>query len=300
MAANSAAKHLPRLHCPPTMSPSPPHTHTHKRPFRHDPHHQQSLTSYFSPILSSSSASTSPSVLSTTNASLLPSIQTSLLHVGMRVRKSIGDGYKLQTPMSSLKSTNTMPQARVLLRNGYLEKEDDSWSIQRDSTVPSEEDLPGLLFPDEEEEEEDGWPSSQESNLSSSRIPSPSSHLPPSRTSTRKRIWQDEDDGNDGEGGSNEKEDIAFTALNYVPTNSNDSHNTMQIDRYPQISPQVRAAALPKIRRKRAVSSQELGKVSALSAVAPRGRREVNTSSRHGPDFEDAAFFRAEEWMDIE
>ncbi|KFZ14844.1 hypothetical protein V502_05870 [Pseudogymnoascus sp. VKM F-4520 (FW-2644)] len=73
----------------------PTSTHQAKRPYAgtHSQHHQSSITSYFP---SPSGAAPSPTtVRNTSSPPVLPAtVQSSLLNVGMRVRKSVPEGYK--------------------------------------------------------------------------------------------------------------------------------------------------------------------------------------------------------------
>ncbi|OBT77755.1 hypothetical protein VF21_03833 [Pseudogymnoascus sp. 05NY08] len=73
----------------------PSSTHQSKRPYAgtHSQHHQSSITSYFP---SPSGAAPSPTtVRNASSPPVLPAtVQSSLLNVGMRVRKSVPEGYK--------------------------------------------------------------------------------------------------------------------------------------------------------------------------------------------------------------
>lgn len=73
----------------------PSSTHQAKRPYAgtHSQHHQSSITSYFP---SHSGAAPSPTtVRNASSPPVLPAtVQSSLLNVGMRVRKSVPEGYK--------------------------------------------------------------------------------------------------------------------------------------------------------------------------------------------------------------
>jgi hypothetical protein len=73
----------------------PSSTHQAKRPYAgtHSQHHQSSITSYFP---SPSGAAPSPTtVRNASSPPVLPAtVQSSLLNVGMRVRKSVPEGYK--------------------------------------------------------------------------------------------------------------------------------------------------------------------------------------------------------------
>ena len=148
------------------------------------------------------------------------------------------------------------------------------WGIQRDGGVapPSEEDLPGLLFPDEEEEE--GWPSSQESNSSVVLI----LKAEPPPTIARKRIWRDDSEDyeyEEEEKTDQNKDELGFSGLHKTPTNGNAAQGDTQL----------RTLAQPRPHRKRTYEKRA-------------GRRgDMDTRAA---DFEDAAFFRAEEWMDVE
>ena len=102
-------------------------------------------------------------------APLPASIQTSLLNVGMRIRKSVPEGYK--TRPKSPPTTNSYSPFRVegnlhrsysstgllpycgILKTGNIEQEQ----------TPSFDDLPPLISHDEDD---GGFPSSQESTLS--------------------------------------------------------------------------------------------------------------------------------------
>ncbi|OBT67788.1 hypothetical protein VE03_03472 [Pseudogymnoascus sp. 23342-1-I1] len=73
----------------------PTSTHQAKRPYAgtHSQHHQSSITSYFpSP---SGGVPSQPTIRNTSSPPVLPAtVQSSLLNVGMRVRKSVPEGYK--------------------------------------------------------------------------------------------------------------------------------------------------------------------------------------------------------------
>ncbi|KFY15021.1 hypothetical protein V492_02274 [Pseudogymnoascus sp. VKM F-4246] len=89
----------------------PSSTHQAKRPYAgtHSQHHQSSITSYFP---SPSGAAPSPTtVRNASSPPVLPAtVQSSLLNVGMRVRKSVPEGYKTGTYSSfALFSDQTPP-----------------------------------------------------------------------------------------------------------------------------------------------------------------------------------------------
>lgn len=177
---------------------------TFKRPF------QPSIGSYFGRLSNDADCpvtptSSPPSILVPT----LPStIQSSLLNVGMRIRKSVPEGYKTKRKMadsaaiapggsSTAEDMNTsdrpspqgytglVPYCGILKVGGYA---------AQPIPVPTEEDLPPLHFDDDQWSS--SFPSSQESNTSSvaSVVTSKPEFLP----SIKKRRREEADDENLG------------------------------------------------------------------------------------------------------
>ncbi|KAG7010010.1 hypothetical protein G7Y79_00001g002820 [Physcia stellaris] len=152
-------------------------TRSVKRPFRHNPRHD-----------------TAPAP----HAPQLPAtIQTSLLSVGMRIRKSVSEGYQ-NTALKASKSAQLtqstgscrqnlgvaapglMPYCGIL-RTGNLvqQQEEEEEEKERDRELDDDDEVPALEW------DLDGYPSSQESTATVSRHP-------PVKA-PGKRCYQDED-----------------------------------------------------------------------------------------------------------
>jgi Ribonucleotide reductase inhibitor len=89
-------------------------THQAKRPYTGS---QPSITSYFSSSNNQEQYLTSSPTTYTSNVPLLPpNVQSNLLQVGMRIRKSVPEGYKTGTPYSgfSLFADNNSPASPYL------------------------------------------------------------------------------------------------------------------------------------------------------------------------------------------
>ncbi|KAJ5535725.1 hypothetical protein N7513_008911 [Penicillium frequentans] len=88
---------------------------------------QPSITSYFSAGSTAPNATVSHNHYSTATFSATPvvpaKVQSSLLSVGMRVRKSVADGYKTQISLEKEKAVPAMnaPVAHTYTTNGYSE-----------------------------------------------------------------------------------------------------------------------------------------------------------------------------------
>ncbi|KFY28884.1 hypothetical protein V493_02702 [Pseudogymnoascus sp. VKM F-4281 (FW-2241)] len=92
----------------------PASTHQAKRPYAgtHSQHHQSSITSYF-PSPSGGAAPSQTTVRNTSSPPVLPAtVQSSLLNVGMRVRKSVPEGYKTGTYSSFALFSDQAPPSK--------------------------------------------------------------------------------------------------------------------------------------------------------------------------------------------
>ena len=234
-----------------------------KRPF------QPSISSYFGRI---NDADCHPATAPTSTLSpVLPAtIQSSLLNVGMRVRKSVPEGYKTKQKMfcdlskpfgaSSSKSSRTrsastsfnglLPYCGILKVGGH----------ESQVPVPEETGLPPL------QSNSDDWsfPSSQESNtstISNTSLIAPS-HVSIATTSSNKRRREDADE-----------EDLDLESQPVSPRSRPISHTRM-----PNLN-DIRAIALPKSRSK--VSQAEEIEESEMVDVG---------------DFGEAVFLRPDVW----
>ena len=238
-----------------------------KRPF------QPSITSYFGHVRDTDChpATTQTSTLSP----ILPAtIQSSLLNVGMRVRKSVPDGYKtrqktfcdLSKPFGAstsksdqTRSTSTgfnglLPYCGILKVGGY----------ESQQPVPEEADLPPL------QSDHDAWafPSSQESNVSTvsnSSLIAPA-YVPIATISSNKRRREDADE-----------EDLDLESQPVSPRSRPISHTRM-----PNLN-DIRPIALPKSRRK-VSQPEEIGESEMVDVG----------------DFGEAEFLRPAEWVEGE
>lgn len=198
-----------------------------------------------------------------TPVSALPTtIQSSLINVGMRVRKSVSEGYQTQR-----KLTCGVPNAYnnfAWEHNSVTPSRDLSGPIpygirtsrSHRHPSPSEEDLPPLQF------DSDHWgsPSSQESKASSDSTP-PLVNVPVA--SSRKRCCEYEDDDLD-------VESEPGSPRSYPPF----SHTRM-----PNLD-HLRPIAMPKTRKKPVLESPDL----------------IESEMIDVGDFGEAGFFRADEW----
>ncbi|KAF4630067.1 hypothetical protein G7Y89_g8071 [Cudoniella acicularis] len=164
------------------------HSHQAKRPYNGS---QPSITSYFpsTGTTSSNSYSIAPSPTSSRESTpmLPPTVQSNLLSVGMRVRKSVPEGYKTGSPHSGfalfsdssapgansqpianeVKKVGTRPRARELtpfcgiLKVGGMMQQ--AWGIYSPGLQEREMEME-MEMEEEQEEEEELFPwSSQES-----------------------------------------------------------------------------------------------------------------------------------------
>ncbi|KAM3068440.1 hypothetical protein ACMFMG_009579 [Clarireedia jacksonii] len=141
----------------------PPHIHQAKRPYAGSHSQSQStITNYFSPSLS-------PSIPTTvapqpTQPTLPHPIQSSLLSVGMRIRKSVPEGYKTGSPPSTItpKYRGTRPRAGMreltpfcgLMKTGGLAVQGQGWDYSNGGEVIEDGD---------EEDDGEWWGNSQDS-----------------------------------------------------------------------------------------------------------------------------------------
>ena len=219
-----------------------------KRPF------QPSISSYFG--YPTCDGGPPPRAQTSTPSSALPAtVQSSLLNVGMRVRKSVAEGYQTQRKVPFTPERNN-----VILSRGFtaLVPYCGIFKIGCHDMKPTpfEENLPSLQF----DSDDWGFLSSQESSASSDSL-RPTVTVP--LVSSHKRRREDEDDelDNGSQPGSPQF---------YPPF----SHTRMpNLDR-------LRPIALPKTRKKPVLEPFEL-KESEMIDVG---------------DFDEAEFFRPDEW----
>lgn len=162
---------------------------------------QRQITSFFS---SASSTSPPPSSQDDVDKPILPSaVQTNLLSVGMRVRKSVPEGYKTGTPYSGFKlwsdAESSLPKCKAPIVGPQRELLPfcGIHSIGGLSSQPSREDddLPSLIIDDEDGvpglDDVPGLTSSQET------VDSNPPSVAGSQAGRRKRFFEDaeEDDG---------------------------------------------------------------------------------------------------------
>ena len=239
---------------------------TFKRPF------QPSISSYFGHARDTDChpATSQTSILSP----ILPAtIQSSLLNVGMRVRKSVPDGYKtkqklfsdLSKPFGAATSKSDPSRSASASFNGLLPYcgilKVGGHEFQQ--PVPEEADLPPL-----QSDHEWGFPSSQESNVStiSDNCLIAPAYVPIATVSSNKRRREDADE-----------EDLDLESQPVSPRSRPISHTRM-----PNLN-DIRPIALPKSRRR--VSQVEEMKESEMVDVG---------------DFGEAEFLRPDEWVESE
>ena len=217
---------------------------TYKRPF------QPSITSYFGRRADENERADvfSAPPTSVLSATLPATVQSSLLNVGMRVRKSVPEGYQTrpkiiygsaaptwsealshqtdptyQHPRNpSTTFTGLVPYCGILKVGGH----------QAQPIPPSEQDLPPLQF-DHEEDWDLGFPSSQDSISSYNSLCAPIPAISTISGAVNKRRREDADE-----------EDLDIEAQPVSPRSRPVSHTPM-----PNLDA-VRPIAVPKTRRK--------------------------------------------------
>ena len=237
-----------------------------KRPF------QPSISSYFSHVRDTDChpATTQTSTLSP----ILPAtIQSSLLNVGMRVRKSVPDGYKtkqkmfcdLSKPFGASTSKSDQTRSASTSFNGLL----PYCGILKVGGYESQQPVPEADLPPLQSDHDDwGFPSSQESNvstISNTSLTAPAC-VPIATISSNKRRREDADE-----------EDLDLESQPVSPRSRPISHTRM-----PNLN-DIRPIALPKSRKK--VSQAEEIKESEMVDVG---------------DFGEAEFLRPAEWVEGE
>ena len=236
---------------------------------------QPSISSYFGRI-SHASNTVEHSTPSTSIPTLPVTIQSSLLNVGMRVRKSVPEGYQTKSKMSS-GIGGTIAHGTPSLPSEDLQSQvSDSVTAYRGlvpycgilkigghsvQPVPAEEDLPPLQFDDE-------WslPSSSQTSNTSSVMTNNAMPAPAFLEDSKKRRREDADD-----------EDLGLEFQPVSPRSRPISHTRM-----PNLD-QIRPIALPRSRRKVSVAIDE--------GVGLRESEMIDVG-----DFGEAPFFRPEEW----
>ena len=252
----------------------PTSTRQYKRRF------QPSITSYFAradrdfnlPIALSSADALSPP--------LPTAIQSSLLNVGMRVRKAVPEGYKTtskhHTPIERPRSAPAFPAPR-----GFAELAPYCGIMKigghSSQPAPAEEDLPPL----QSDNDNDGFPSSQESmasTISTESIPAQMSYVStPAVVNKNKRRCDvlDRDDSPDSAIGDDH---FAFRAV--FPRTYPVSHTRM-----PNLD-STRPISIPKTRNR--------------WIVPPRTRQSGEAQMVDIGDFEEAEFFKPDDWATTE
>ena len=232
---------------------------TFKRPF------QPGIKSYFHTF-----EPDQPRIANTSSTSSLvihTSIQSSLLNVGMRVRKAVPDGYKTK-PLSDTPSVityshlNSVSQAQCQAYQGLV-----SYSGILKIGAYEAEYLPGIDTPSLQFDDEISCPSSRES-ISTDAMPT-AVHPPIYAVTKRRRPEEDQDGGN---------VDIGPLSLRAgYPT----SHTEMPKSNV------LRTVANPKTRKPQ---PPRMPKVSL----------EERINMANAGDFEEAEFFRPEDWVNAD
>ncbi|KAI9701273.1 MAG: hypothetical protein M1836_001943 [Candelina mexicana] len=262
-----------------------------KRPF------QPSITSYFARADRDESylPQSSSLPLSGSSAPALPApVQSSLLNVGMRVRKSVPEGYKtgvycaLGSSMGGSPSSTGPPSSGGVYNSrgrGFAELtpycgilRTGGYAFQTTSERSSTHDLATFEF----ESDDYGFPcSSQESNTSTISTDSMPAAPPsfPIPNANKRRFEEDEEDGPNSLVWEDEEHLHSLSPRSYPV-----SHTSM-----PNLD-MIRPIALPKTRRKWHTGS--LGKGTLV------GGQENQMNGMH--DFDEAEFLRPPEWFDGE
>lgn len=259
------------------------------RPFKRQ--FQPSISSYVDRISSESNNLVHEDVGEPAPSMRLPTlpatIQSSLLNVGMRVRKSVPEGYQTKAKMTSSSYGSTsyhggpsskayehnlppaadpipsyrglVPYCGILKIGGYAAQ-----------SVPAEEDLPPLQFDDDSP-----LPSSSQTSNTSSITDTSSiidTNMIPATVAVAENNKRRREDADD--------EDLGLESQPVSPRSHPISHTRM-----PNLD-QLRSIALPKPRRKVSMAEDHGG-----------GMRESEMIDVG--DFGEAPFFRPEEWGSI-
>ena len=226
----------------------------------------------------------------------------------MRIRKSISEGYKSQSASISYKpsATGTLGNFQAAKQSGgfsppsTLKTPRNPHPLPKSGItcpvpafVPGEDDLPSLLFPNDSEF--DLGPSSQDSNASAT-----SGHIEDAMSSSvklsRKQPASDFIRANWKKRGHDDGEtDICLTTLSndkiiYSDVAGDNNYNGEKTStKYnPNSLHQLRPIAQP--RRRKASSC----------VIKPADEQKGPHGTNEQPDFEEAPFFRAEDWMEVE
>ena len=205
-------------------------------------------------------------------------VQASLLNVGMRVRKSVPEGYKT-TSKGSVDFDRPTPSPGIRERLGFAELTPYCGIMKigghSSQPAPTEEDLPPLQF----DNEDDGFPSSQGSKASTicaDSMPAQITHVLATTMNNKRRCDDlDQEDLLDLTTGDDYFDFQAVSPRTYPV-----SHTRM-----PNLD-SIRPLAVPRTRKK--------------WNAAPRPKQGGEVKMAEIEDFEEAEFFKPEDWATTE